>query len=278
MKSNKKALAIILVVVVGCSANGLSVFASNSNWGSEHKRSHSSQVPLKLESDISASPIKAQDSLTVDEVLNNPQYKSLTFDRDAVTLFKEIEEFKKDNPRMTSNEIIRHFDSKLDNRQQDNLISGKAIYDPYVTKWKELTNAEQILVVTSPGQALLVDYCRNSAVTYSDNSAYGSLNGNGTKKDAFRHAIWNALMCKYINKLSAYTWASAHEMQNDPNYYTTVFDGFTGLQHKNMDLHNNEKGRDCWNILTDGILWTSDQTLQNRVAAKIEAGQMVVLR
>ncbi|GFZ76815.1 hypothetical protein GCM10008018_22860 [Paenibacillus marchantiophytorum] len=224
------------------------------------------------------SNVQNQKSLTVDDVLNNPQFKSLTFDDDTVKLFKEIEEFKKNNPQMTSNEIIQHFDSRLDNRQQNNLFSARAIYDPYVAKWKELTNAEKVLVITTPGQALIVDSCRDKAVDYSNNSAYGSLDGNGTKKDAFRHAIWNALMCKYINKLSAYAWATAHEAQDDPNYYTTIFDGFTGLQHKNMDLHNNEKGRDCWNIITDGILWTSDQTLQNRVAAKIQAWEMVVLR
>ncbi|WP_281888816.1 DUF6973 domain-containing protein [Paenibacillus sp. YYML68] len=267
MNSKKPLVALSAVTILFASITPMTVFAESSE--NTAATNHSVNSPTNAQK---------QKSLTVDDVLNSPQFKSLTFDDDSVKLFKEIEKFKKNNPKMTSNEIIQEFDSRLNNHQQNLFFSVNASYDPYVAKWKELTNAEKVLVVTTPGQALIVDSCRDKAVNYSNNSVYGSLNGNGTKKDAFRHAIWNALMCKYLNKFSAYVWATAHEAQDDPNYNTTIFDGFTGLEHKNMDLHNNEKGRDCWNIITDNILWTSDQTLQNRVAAKIEAGEMTVLR
>lgn len=218
----------------------------------------------------SPSDVQKQKSLTVDEVLNNPLYKDLTFNAEDIKLFKEIENLKRDNPKLTVSDITQQFDQKS--------FSARAWYDPYVAQWKALTDAEKALVITTPGQALLVNYCRDKAVSYEENSIYSNQHGNGTQRDAFRHAIWNALMCKYINKPSAYVWASAHEIHDDPNYNTTIFDGFTGLQHTQMDLHNNEKGRDCWNIITDGILWTSDQTLQDRVVAKIQAGEMTVLR
>ncbi|WP_169089324.1 DUF6973 domain-containing protein [Paenibacillus sp. PL91] len=190
--------------------------------------------------------------------MRNEIHCILTFDSDTVKLFKEIEKFKRDHPELTSPEVSKQFEQKLDNLQQKNSFSALASYDSYVAKWNALTEAEKVLVIRTTGQALIVDSMRRKAVEYEANSKYKGLDGNGTKRDAFRHAIWNALMVKYINKLSAYAWATDHEAQDDPSYYDQYFDGFTGRQHKVMDLHNKEKGRDSWNFWTDSILWTSD--------------------
>lgn len=217
-------------------------------------------------------------NMSVDDVLNNPLFSDLTFNTNKVNFYKKIEKYKKDDPKLSDKQLVKKIQEDFDNQIRDGKITiQEAFYDPYVSQWKKLTDAEKILVVTTPGQALVVDSCRDKAVAYEEASKYKDQNGNGTQRDAFRHAIWNALMCRYINKPSAYIWATAHE-DHDSAYYSQVFDGFTGRQHTDMDLHNNEKGRDCWSVLTDGILWTSNEKLVDRVVAKIDAGEMVVLR
>lgn len=264
MVSNKKVMVVALATVVGCAINGLSAFAANSDANRQYSSQSIESAPNYIQSE------KIQ---SVDEVLSDPKFSGLTFDSNAVRLFKDVENFKKENPNLNTQELISQFDKKIDTEGRFTLTS-----DSYNSTWKSLTLAEKVLVTASPANALLVNYCKDKAVSFSDSHyLYGTLDGNGTKKDAFRHAIWNALMCKYISKADAVTWATAHE-DHDNVYYQTVFDGFTGRQHTDMDLFNNKKGRDCWNILTDGILWTSDQTLQDRVNAKIQAGEMVVLR
>ncbi|WP_010499245.1 DUF6973 domain-containing protein [Paenibacillus elgii] len=232
------------------------------------------QPPLEVNK-IAEDRAQKLSKMTIDEIVADPFYKDLSFDQHTVRFYKEIETFKKNNPHLSIDETVKLFEQKFKERDQFNL---SAIWDPYVEKWKELTLAEKTLVVTTPHQALLVDMCRNKAVEYENSVKYGNQHGNGTQRDAFRHAIWNALMCKYIGKLPAYAWATAHEKIDDPGYWDRITDGFTGRQHTAMDLHNNEKGRDCWNIVTDSIIWTSDQTLIDRVIAKIDAGEMIVLR
>lgn len=62
----------------------------------------------------------------------------------------------------------------------------------------------------------------------------------GDRSDAFRHGIWNAEMTILIGKEKAELFATAHEDKDTTGNET---DGFTKEEHKNMDLHNNEVGR-----------------------------------
>ncbi|MCZ8523061.1 hypothetical protein O9H32_26715 [Paenibacillus mucilaginosus] len=105
---------------------------------------------------------------------------------------------------------------------------------------------------------------------------YGRYDSLGDEADAFRHAIWNALMCKYISKGWAELYATAHEDHDEAFLSEINRDGYSNYEHKRMDLHNNQKGRDCW-LWSDSAFTISDSVLQNRVIAKIRDGQMVIL-
>jgi hypothetical protein len=83
-------------------------------------------------------------------------------------------------------------------------------------------------------------------------------------------------MSKYIGKPSAVTWANAHEAQTE-EYFNRYTDGISNRDHSSMDYHNNAKGRDCWFSFSDLISVTSDNTLFNRVTAKIDNGEMMIL-
>lgn len=213
--------------------------------------------------------------LTIDEILSNPLYNELEFDYNDVILFKEIEDFKESNPGLSDQSIVVEFDNKLDNQSADtvSIMSG----DGYAQKWTILTNAEKLLIAGSPARALIVNSCRDKADSYAKYSIYGQQKGAGTAKDAYRHAIWNALMSKYVSKVDAKLFADAHEQQDDPAYYDRYTDGIKNSEHTRMDYHNNQKGRDCWSVLTDSLAWTSDDDLKERVVKKIKAGEMIVL-
>ncbi|MFV8521299.1 hypothetical protein ABEX39_21455 [Bacillus albus] len=59
---------------------------------------------------------------------------------------------------------------------------------------------------------------------------------NNGKGDAFRHAYWNALMCKSIGCSNAKIVADNHERYN-----------MTEKKLHDMDYYNNQKGRDMYN-------------------------------
>ncbi|WP_054971953.1 DUF6973 domain-containing protein [Paenibacillus elgii] len=236
-----------------------------------------SVVPAASAAEGQAAPVASQAEvkfdLTVDQVMADPRYKDLNITAEDARLYKKIELIKKSAPTASVAEVSEklrqdHFDGQK--------VAPSALSDYEIIKqWNELTLAEQALAVTSPAAALVVNECRKKAVIYSDNGKYGYMHGNGTKKDAFRHAIWNALMCKYISKMSADAWATAHEQKSEA-YFNEYTDGVSNREHTRMDLHNNQKGRDTWSILTDSIFWTSDQDLINRVSQKIDNGEMIV--
>lgn len=147
--------------------------------------------------------------------------------------------------------------------------------------WNELTPSERLLVVLYPMQALIVNACKKE--TDSITSRRYPNWKDGDKGNAFRHALWNAMMAVYIGKPLAKAFADAHEAVINPKTGKVFTDweltqlswnGFNGLQHKNMDLHNNQKGRDCvsWYELI-----ITNNTLINRVQTKINNGEMVIL-
>lgn len=149
--------------------------------------------------------------------------------------------------------------------------TARGAYEEAKATWTTLTSAEKQLVILSPIIAVMVESARNQAYETTKRIYYKS--GQGDISDAFRHAIWNAYMCRQISKADAKAFATAHE-QKDNAYYNTVFeDGYTGRQHTNMDLHNNEKGRDTWSVLTDSMFFVSDADMEQRVLNKISNGK-----
>ncbi|MGG1616691.1 DUF6973 domain-containing protein [Paenibacillus sp. NRS-1782] len=216
---------------------------------------------------VTSNEVSSNKEISFENFLTDELYKDLPKDMEAISFYQSIEEFKKENPSLSNEQVVQHF---------DDLNKFTVSYDETYEIWTSLTPSEKALTVSSPVNAALTKSARDKAYQYTKNN-YGR-SGSGDVSDAFRHAVWNALMCKYISKDWAQAMATAHE-DKDAAYFSKVFpDGFTGRQHTNMDLHNNQKGRDCWNVLTDSQFFVSDGDLQNRVIAKIRAGEMVILR
>lgn len=123
----------------------------------------------------------------------------------------------------------------------ENILSRT--YSVSYDAWSELTFAEKTLVITMPSAAVQVNACREWA--YNTTESYYNRNGSGDVSDAFRHAYWNALMEFQMNETIAKQFADAHE-QKGSSYMSKVFScGYTGQQHTDMDLHNNQMGRDA---------------------------------
>ena len=143
-------------------------------------------------------------------------------------LIEEIQNIETTHPEYTE-EMIKNV---LDERHQR---SGKGIIDI----WNVLTDSEKKLCIRYPFDALKVNKAKNIATSQTE-AKFGT-NGLGNRSDAFRHGIWNAEMTVLIGKERAELFATAHE---DKDVTGTESDGYPKTAHRDMDLHNNEVGRD----------------------------------
>lgn len=108
--------------------------------------------------------------------------------------------------------------------------------------WNALTDDEKALVVAHPVKALAVNATSNKATELTI-MAFG-VNGLGDKSDGYRHAMWNCLMTREIGKEYAEEFANAHESgKTEEELAELAADGFEESLHQEMDLHNNEVGR-----------------------------------
>lgn len=133
---------------------------------------------------------------------------------------------------------------------------------------KYLVNAKEVSLSIAAVGAINTAKAKidaDKAVKATANSGLsGSHNG---RADAFRHAYWNALMAKNIGTTNAVCVASIHEaVAASPKI------------QKDMDLHNNKKGRDAYNSLRNVGKSTSDSSLITRVKNDISQGQMKYIK
>ncbi len=87
------------------------------------------------------------------------------------------------------------------------------------------------------------------AIDYST-SHFPNLESGDTKRDAYRHMMWNAMLANYYFALS-----SKSKRLNFAKAYTDAWENAgcgsaNSEAQKSMDLHNNELGRYIWNINT----------------------------
>lgn len=165
-----------------------------------------------------AAPLETQTDLLVQD---QDSFKSL-----IDTIILEKEQF----PTLGEDELLEHLDIKFNNREFNN----RGITDI----WNVLTDSEKKLVIRYPLDALKVNTAKNIATNQTE-IKFGR-NGLGDKSDAFRHGIWNAEMTILIGSKKAELFATAHE---DKDVSGNETDGFSKIAHKEMDLHNNEIGR-----------------------------------
>lgn len=147
-------------------------------------------------------------------------------------LIREIEDIKKEHPVYTEDDILRIMNERHATTHDEE--DAKGIIDI----WNALTESEKKLCIRYPFDALKVNTAKNIATNQTE-IKFGR-NGLGDKCDAFRHGIWNAEMTILIGKEKAELFATAHE---DKDVTGTESDGFPKTAHRDMDLHNNEIGR-----------------------------------
>lgn len=180
-----------------------------------------------------------------------------------------IIEFKKANPQLSTEEIVEIVFPVEDGRVQ---VRGQSSGG-----WNTLTTAEKWLVAMYPAEALIVNAAKNNTDEITNARYPGWVDGD--KGNAFRHALWNAIMALNITKVMAENFATAHEDVGltDAQLQALVWEGFNGLQHKRMDLHNNQVGRDTvsWYELPYAI---SNTVLANRVQTEINNNAMIILK
>lgn len=205
-------------------------------------------------------------------------YKDLPVNASMLQLCKDIEAYKKDNPKKAVKDVVKHFNKKSGLKEKPKKVAisfGTVAFASVYDDWNRLTTAEKILVATDPVNAYFTTVARDNA--YSLTQQHMGKNGLGDKSDAFRHAIWNALICRYtMDETWAYLITTAHEDKSQEELNQKDADGYYKWQHKNMDLHNNQKGRDCWHWY-DHPTWTWDSHLVDRVKAKMNAGELTWL-
>ena len=143
------------------------------------------------------------------------------------SIINEIQHIKAVHPEFTEDEIVNAMN-------EIQAVENRGILDI----WNSLTDSEKKLCVRYPFDALKVNKAKNIA-TDQTVKKFGE-NGLGNRSDAFRHGIWNAEMTILIGKERAELFATAHE---DKDVSGNEADGFPKAAHKEMDLHNNEVGR-----------------------------------
>lgn len=145
-------------------------------------------------------------------------------------LVEMVLDIKDANPGKSEQEISDIVSKTLENERKET----RGISDI----WNALTEAEKKLLIRYPVAALKVNDAKNIATRQTERK-FGH-NGLGDRSDAFRHGIWNAEMTILIGAEKAELFATAHEEKDTTGVET---DGHTKLEHKNMDLHNNNVGR-----------------------------------
>jgi hypothetical protein len=78
------------------------------------------------------------------------------------------------------------------------------------------------------------------------NERYGKAHFYSGKANAFRHALWNYLLCKKVNGITNDPIGSASFAERLVNYYEKVTQN--DIMDRTMDLHNNQFGRDIFLI------------------------------
>ncbi|MFD4705072.1 DUF6973 domain-containing protein [Gottfriedia sp. NPDC058432] len=214
------------------------------------------------------------ENVDLNKLSTNIYFKALDIKQEEIEMYIEIEDYIKENEKDSIVETIQYFDKKFGNEPTTIGITANAAYKEIYSEWTKLNTKEKVLVASNPKAAALTKTTQSKAFEYTRNKF--SYNGLGDKSDAFRHAIWNALMCRYVDKSWAYLYATAHEDKSSAELKKKAADGYLESQHRNMDLHNNQKGRDCW-YWNSGILWTSNDTLISRVNKKLNNGELTWL-
>jgi hypothetical protein len=240
----KRIIGVLLSVIFVCSFS-LTSFASD---GENQKLSKRTSEKAKFE----------------DVVKNNEMVKKY-LTNEEIEFYRNIVNIKEEKPNLSTEEIIN-----IIYPQKTLALANSGLIPESINVW-HITAAEQILIIQHPIEALKVNGCKNAADNWTGTFYPNWLDGQ--VGNAYRHAIWNAFMTKEIGYFMAQDFATAHENVglSDAELQATVWYGFNGLQHRQMDYYNNYKGREAYSS-GDG-----ETTLHYKIMALINSNQLTVL-
>lgn len=225
--------------------------------------------------EVMKSEIKAQLEANRSGSSDNFEELSKYLEQGDIEFIYSIIEFKKENSELSPEEIVEIVFPVQNKAQTFSGIQLQASRESN-TGWNALTTAEKWLVALYPAEALIVNAAKNNtdSITFA---RYGHWT-DGDKGNAFRHALWNAIMTLNIGRVLAEQFGTAHEKVDatDSELSTTYWNGYNGIQHRAMDLHNNQKGRDTVNWY-DAPYFVTNTDLANRVQTKIDNNEMIIL-
>lgn len=279
----KKVLVLCLMLTVIISNINVS-FASNNSIGysetddeilaaEKHVKSMIKNAEKEFERDIKENNGRVVETnnladLSVAKTIEYLNNQNQPYDKEFAEICKQIEEIKKGNKGSVLS-TIKSVNKKAGLKEKDSFVSislGTDVYAISYSTWSNMTLSEKALCVIYPSQALRVNSCSKLAYEYTSDKFGG--NGLGDESDGYRHAIWNALMKARIGNTLARSFATAHEDKTQDELNELANDGYYEYEHKVMDLHNNEEGRDCveW---YEAYPFLSDSTIKSRVTAKL---------
>lgn len=104
---------------------------------------------------------------------------------------------------------------------------------PFIKKWNRLSRKEKSFVLWDI-RFYKLGVVETNAKTAQDAAKdyYPAEKGKGDKRDAFRHALWQALNVQSVGEELTRDWANAHEYETRQDELMDMY----------MDVHNNEVG------------------------------------
>ncbi len=212
----KRVIGLFLALAILCSSSVTGLATNYNNEATNKEKSLKSEFEYVVE--------------------HNELVKKYLTDEE-INYYRNIINIKEENPNLAEEEIVKLISPTITSKLMAASSSGES------TGVWNLTDAEKLLIAKYPIQALKVNACKESADQWTD--AWYPTWTDGDEGNAYRHAFWNAMMTEEIGVISAQQFATAHENHGltDAEYKAIIINGFNGLQHREMDLYNNNIGR-----------------------------------
>ena len=128
-------------------------------------------------------------------------------------------------------------------------------------EWRNCCSQEKTFVSNNPYKAYKMYSNQETAVTMS-RGKYPDSDGRGTKRDAYRHAMWQALNVQSVGEEATREMANAHEYRDGQPLNDLI-----------MDIHNNEVGIEIGRNNPNASPDELSQFIQNRISN----GDMIIL-
>lgn len=132
---------------------------------------------------------------------------------------------------------------------------------PPLYEWNKCSSQEKIFILNHPNKARKMYSNMETAVEMS-RETYPDLDGRGTERDAYRHAMWQALNVQSVGEEATREMANAHEYRDGQPMKDMI-----------MDIHNNEIGIEIGRENPNA----SPEELSQIILNHISAGDMIIL-